>query len=79
MFLHLGAEVSVFLADVIGIFDYRLAKYEAFNEFLNFTEWGSQVITIPGEPKSIVVAAGKVYFTPVSRTTLVRRWAKQGF
>lgn len=74
MFLHLGAEVSVYAGDLIGILDYRLSEFDSFKEFLAFSEWNSQVVILEGKTKSIVITDGKIYLTPVSRATLVRRW-----
>ncbi|MDD4657514.1 MAG: DUF370 domain-containing protein [Eubacteriales bacterium] len=74
MFLHLGAEVSVYGGDIIGIFDYRLSEFDSFKEFLTFSEWNSQVVILEGKTKSIVITDGKIFLTPVSRATLVRRW-----
>ena len=76
MFLHLGAEVSIHAGDIIGIFDYRLAEFESFEEFLSFSEWRNQTITLEGKTKSIVITDNSIYFTPVSQATLVRRWEK---
>ncbi|MDD2282655.1 MAG: DUF370 domain-containing protein [Eubacteriales bacterium] len=76
MFLHLGAEVSVYAGDVIGIFDYRLSGFDSFKEFLAFSKWSSQVFVLEGKTKSIVITNDKIYLTPVSRATLVRRWEK---
>lgn len=75
MFLHLGGEVSVDLGDIIGVFDYKLLDTVTFREFLQFSQWDCQVVTLGGETKSLVVAQGKIYLTPVSRATLARRWA----
>ncbi|MGI6362720.1 MAG: extracellular matrix regulator RemB [Bacillota bacterium] len=76
MFLHVGAEVSVCGEDIIGIFDYRLFKSESFQEFLAFSRWTSEIITLEGATKSIVISDGKIYLTPVTPSTLVRRWRR---
>jgi hypothetical protein len=74
MFLHLGAEVSVYGGDIVGIFDYRLSEFESFQEFLTFSQWNSEIVTLEGKTKSIVISQGKIYLTPVTPSTLVRRW-----
>jgi len=76
MFLHLGAEVSVYGGDIIGIFDCRLLKFDSFQEFLAFSQWTSEIITLEGKTKSIVISDGKIYLTPVTPSTLVRRWER---
>jgi len=76
MFLHLGAEVSVYAGDIIGIFAYRLTEFDFFKEFLSFSKWNNQVLILEGKTKSIVITDNNIYLTPVSQATLVRRWEK---
>lgn len=76
MFLHLGAEISVYGGDIVGIFDYRLMECDSFQEFLAFSLWTSDIITLEGKTKSIVISSEKIYLIPVTPSTLVRRWER---
>jgi hypothetical protein len=66
----------VFSGDVIGIFDYKLTSISSFREFIDASEWKDQIFSIEGLTKSVVVTLDRIYFTPVSRATLVRRWKR---
>ena len=76
MYLHLGSEVSVYSGDIIGIFDYELSKTPSFQEFIHGAEWQNIIHTLEGKTKSVVVALDKIYYSPVSRATLVKRWKR---
>lgn len=76
VYLHLGSEVSVYSGDIVGIFDYKLADSAGFREFLNFAQWNKSIHRVEGNPKSIVLTDKNIYFVPVSRATLARRWER---
>lgn len=78
MILHLGAEVSVHLSSIIGIFDYRLTETASFAEYLSFAKWNSKVVFIGDTIKSVVITAGMIYMSPISKTTLARRCSSCG-
>ncbi|MFS0865523.1 extracellular matrix regulator RemB [Fredinandcohnia sp. 179-A 10B2 NHS] len=73
MFIHLGDNVIVRSSDVITILDRQLLKSSSIvNEFLDVQK--SRVIELAnGNTKSVVVTVDKVYFSPLSSSTLKRR------
>ena len=78
MFLHLGGEFSVRLADIISIHDYdAMKKTKEGKEFLS-----KRIKTLTdlsgGRPKSAVVTDGRIYLSVLSPGTLKRR-AERGF
>jgi len=86
MFLHLGGDNSINEKYIIGIFDLDNTSYSKITrEYLNFSQKGNEVITISDEdlPKSFVVTEEKgvkrVYITPISSQTLVKRMNNKEF
>lgn len=77
MFLHLGADVSIYSDEVIGIFDIKLVSSPTFREFLDVARWNDSIHIIDRKSKSIVITEKGVYYSPVSRATLARRWQTQ--
>lgn len=73
MFLHLGADVSVYSRDIIGIFDFRLTETQAFAQYLSFARWGSKIVVVEEKTKSVVVTAKGIYLSPIAKATLARR------
>lgn len=79
MFLHLGENVVVPSKDVIGIFDFETANYNADTmQFLRMAEEDGFVQRISDEkPKSFIVAEvdkkSKIFFSPISSITLSKR------
>ena len=82
MYIHLGEEIIVRSADVIGIFDIEntsLGKYT--REFLAAAEKGGRVCNVSYEmPKSFTVCESggeeKVYISQTSAATLSKRSVK---
>ncbi|MDE7245914.1 MAG: DUF370 domain-containing protein [Oscillospiraceae bacterium] len=80
MILHLGCNVSVPIADIVGIFDIDNASTaKSTREFLQSAENDGMIITAGSDlPKSIVVCcpAGswqRVYISPLAPATLLGR------
>lgn len=81
MYLHLGRDIVVRIADVIGIFDMdRATVGKITRKYLKRAEKNGTVRTITQElPKSFIVCLeGKkevVYISQISSTTLLKRTA----
>ena len=79
MFLHLGENVVVPIKDIIGIFDLQNTMYSSDTiQFLRLAEEDGFVQRITEEqPKSFIIAEvdnkSKIYFSPISSTTLTKR------
>lgn len=79
MFLHLGENVVVPIKDIIGIFDLQNTMYSSDTiQFLRLAEEDGFVERITDEqPKSFIIAEvdnkSKIYFSPISSTTLTKR------
>ncbi len=73
MFIHLGDNVMVRSSDVITILDRQLLKSSSIvNEFLDVQK--DKVVELSnGNTKSVVVTVDKVYFSPLSSSTLKKR------
>lgn len=73
MFIHLGDNVMVRSSDVIAILDRQLLKSSSIvNEYLDFQQ--EKVVELSnGNTKSVVVTVDKVYFSPLSSSTLKKR------
>lgn len=75
MFIHLGGEKIIRAAELIAIFDVSIETSSKISKaFVNHaskekqTEWIGEE-----EPKSLVVTEDKVYYSPISSTTLKKR------
>lgn len=75
MFVHLGGDTVIRSKDVICILDRQVKEgSETTEQFLNSSEQAKQVEEISEDaPKSIVITTDKIYFSPISSTTLKRR------
>ncbi len=73
MFLHIGNSNIVFIDELIGIFN---CENEEQNNYCIFDITGHEILNICSSnvnPKSYVVTREKVYLTPISPLTLLRR------
>ncbi|MBQ4517258.1 MAG: DUF370 domain-containing protein [Clostridia bacterium] len=83
MFLHLGSDVVVNMADVIAILDLDVTSTSKITrEFLAVAEDEGFVVNVPGDlPKSFVITEidkkSRVFVSPISSATLLKR-AKSG-
>ena len=76
MYLHLGHKTVINSKEIIGIFDIDTATVsKRTRDFLNKNEKKNNIILVSEEiPLSFVVCDnGKIYFSPVSSTTLNKR------
>lgn len=79
MYLHVGNDVSVRTAEIIGIFDFDYCSVDKrTRQFLNMAQRNREIVDVSQElPKSFVVTSetqGKrVYITNVSPATLYKR------
>ena len=86
MFLHLGADLVVNVKDIIAIMDMDTSSTSKITrEYLKNAEKSNDVINVSFEdlPKSYVVCQEKekrkVYISPISSVTLLKRANKAGF
>ena len=86
MFLHLGSDVVVNDKDIVAIMDLETTSISKITrEYLQKAEKESEVITVSYEdlPKSYVVCCEnnerKVYISPISSLTLLKRANKSEF
>ncbi len=80
MYLHLGSNIAVPAADIVGIFDLdNCSTSRITREFLRSVEEEGMVINVGNElPKSLVVCCPKgswqrVYISPLASSTLEGR------
>lgn len=76
MYLHIGHKTVINSDEIIGIFDLDTATIsKRTREFLNKNEKKNNIILVSEEiPLSFVVCDNyKIYFSPVSGTTLHKR------
>ena len=76
MLLHIGGDVSILKKHVIGIFDIEKTDNAATKEFLQ-TARDSTMLSLVSKNeknKSFIVTGEKVYLSPISSTTLYKRF-----
>ncbi len=75
MFIHLGGEKIIRTSELIAIFDITIEKSSKISkQYVAHANELKSVETIgEEEPKSLVVADGKLYYSPISSTTLKKR------
>jgi len=75
VYLHLGGEVVVSSAEIIGVFDINIAKNPSTRDFLKRTQSKNMhvTVTLGHETKAFVVTNDKVYLSPITGATLRRR------
>jgi hypothetical protein len=75
MFIHLGGEKIIRGTELIAIFDVSIESSSKISKgFVNHALKEKQTESIgEEEPKSIVVTVDKVYYSPISSTTLKKR------
>lgn len=78
MFLHIGKDVVVSLADLISIIDLSTYPSQLNQEFLRTADEEGFVVQLTLEPNSLVISSKNVYLSPISVQTLEKR-ARQGF
>ncbi|OPA78999.1 DUF370 domain-containing protein [Paenibacillus selenitireducens] len=75
MYIHLGGEKVIRSAELVAIFDVSIEKSsKCSKQFLTYAHQHKNVEVIGDEEaKSIVVTKGKIYYSPISSTTLKKR------
>lgn len=78
MFIHIGGDVMISTEELIGIFDFQIGNSIYTQGFIEQAN-ADQIIEIidTGELKSIIVTEKKLYYSPISATTLKRRAISQ--
>ncbi|MCA1032313.1 DUF370 domain-containing protein [Bacillus timonensis] len=73
MFIHLGENVVVRSVDVVTILDRQLLKSSSIiSEFLELQS--DRIVELAnGDTKSVVVTVDKIYYSPLSSSTLKKR------
>ena len=75
MYVHLGGERIVRASELVAIFDVSIEQSSRISR--QFTAWASKRknVEVIGEeePKSIVITTQKVYYSPISSSTLKKR------
>jgi hypothetical protein len=75
MYVHLGGERIVRASELVAIFDVSVEQSSRISR--QFTAWASKRknVEVIGEeePKSIVITTRKVYYSPISSSTLKKR------
>lgn len=75
MFIHLGGEKIIRASELIAIFDLSIEKSSKISNMFVKQAHEQQKIEKIGEeePKSLVLAREKMYYSPISSTTLKKR------
>lgn len=76
MYIHIGGEYAVFAGNIISIMDIEnTSTSRVTRDFLRKKEEEGKIITTSFDlPKSFVVTEDCVYITPVTVSTLEKRW-----
>lgn len=76
MYIHLGSDVTVESAEVIGIFDLEKTSVQrSINDFLSHSQKTGKIYYVSLDmPKSFVVCENVVYVTNVGASTLKKRF-----
>ena len=75
MFLHIGGDMAVSMEELVAILDLETAKRESTREFLGFAADEKMVIHIGKREreKSIIITSNRIYLSPISAATLLKR------
>ncbi|MFD2615255.1 extracellular matrix regulator RemB [Paenibacillus gansuensis] len=75
MFIHLGGEKIIRSSELIAIFDISIESSSKISkQFVEYAEEDKKMETIgEEEAKSIVVTRDRIYYSPISSTTLKKR------
>lgn len=81
VFIHLGAQVSIFDEDVMAIMSMEAMDRSKLNkEFLDFQRNLGKVTSVDtSKPKSVVITPHTVYLSSISVSTLRRRYQNTGY
>jgi extracellular matrix regulatory protein B len=75
MYIHLGGEKIIRTSQLVAIFDISIEQSSKLSrQFVVHAQKNKEVESIgEEEPKSIVVTENKVYYSPISTSTLKKR------
>jgi regulator of extracellular matrix RemA (YlzA/DUF370 family) len=75
MFLHIGGDNAVSLEELVAILDLETTKRESTKEFLGFAADEKMVVHIGKREreKSIIITSNRIYLSPISAPTLLKR------
>ena len=75
LFIHLGGEKVIRTSELIAIFDLSIEKNSKISkQFISHAQKEKKIETIGEEDsKSLVVTKNKVFYSPISTTTLRKR------
>jgi extracellular matrix regulatory protein B len=75
MFIHLGGDKIIRASELIAIFDLSIEKSSKISKQFIYQANKDKRTEVIGEEecKSLVVTRGKVYYSPISSTTLKKR------
>jgi hypothetical protein len=75
MFIHLGSDKIIRASELIAIFDLTIEKSSKISKQFILQAKKDKRIEVIGEEecKSLVVTLNKVYYSPISSTTLKKR------
>jgi extracellular matrix regulatory protein B len=75
MFIHLGGEKIIRAVELIAIFDVSIEASSKISKsfIMNAVKEKNTEQIGEEEPKSVVVTVDKVYYSPISSTTLKKR------
>ncbi|SHM18674.1 protein of unknown function [Caldanaerovirga acetigignens] len=73
MFLHIGKNTVVRTKDIIMILDRECTLSRDTKDFLQIAKEEGFIVPGEEEGKSLVVTDKKIYFSPISSTTLFKR------
>ncbi|KXG76370.1 hypothetical protein AN618_16100 [Fervidicola ferrireducens] len=73
MFIHIGKNTVVRTKDIIMILDRECTHSRDTRDFLQVAREEGFVVPGEEEGKSLVVTDKKIYFSPISSTTLFKR------
>jgi hypothetical protein len=75
MFIHLGSDKIIRASELIAIFDLSIEKSSKISkQFIKQANMDKRIEVIGEEEcKSLVVTLNKVYYSPISSTTLKKR------
>lgn len=78
MFLHIGSEKMVDLRDVVAILDIKTLEKDQ-KRFNQKKQKKSDLVILDESSKSLIYTEKKVYCSPISSLTLLKRSSKKFF
>ncbi|MCG0275087.1 MAG: DUF370 domain-containing protein [Thermosediminibacteraceae bacterium] len=73
MFIHIGKNTVVRTRDIIMVLDKECTQFRDTSDFLQLAKEEGFVVPGEEEGKSIIVTDDKIYFSPISSITLLKR------